>query len=324
MPVRPALPTRALGGSALLLLPLLSAACSGDTSADAAPALTRQQAEQALNRYAAAVTTAGQSLDPAALSPVEGAPLLPMDVASVKLRKAVKKKAAPLKFSSTSFLIPRLSGYPRWFAVDAVSRTGRQGFRHALLFTQAKEGAPWLATADPFPADTSLAKAARDEGGFAAPVPLDAKGLAIAPGRIGAAHTALLNGGPKAAGAGGIAPGPQTTGAYEALRAGQSALTKRGVDMKAAFSPDAAPTYALRTKDGGALVWYTVKQTEAYSAAKRGRLRLSGDLIGLTTPDSVKKRMNSTVLIQYLAVVPPHGAATVNGIYRKAIAVDAS
>ena len=42
------------------------------------------------------------------------------------------------------FLIPRLRGYPRWFAVLATSGAGRPLM---LVFDQDHHGAPWLAAA---------------------------------------------------------------------------------------------------------------------------------------------------------------------------------
>ncbi|WP_018653403.1 hypothetical protein [Actinomadura flavalba] len=302
---------------------LLAAACSGADSRPG-PAIGRAQAERVLARYTLAADAAGRTLDGTRLASVTTGPQLAMDLASLKLRRATKSPAGGLRFDRTTYLIPRLHGYPRWFAVDAMSSGGTQSVRHALLFTQSAEGAAWLLAADPLPVDGALNRVALDTDGFATAPGPEATGPAMAPARVAAAHAALLTGGAEAPGAKGIAPGPHTTRAHRALRAGSKKLRKRGILLSSEFAPHTTPFYALRTEDGGALVWYVLRQTEAYAAARAGKLSVSGDLTGLAPTRAPRTRLNSTVLIQYLATVPPRGPATVSGIYRKAVSAQGS
>ncbi|MFI6518770.1 hypothetical protein ACIBF1_24665 [Spirillospora sp. NPDC050679] len=313
--------------SAAALLPLgatlLLPACGpGPEAGSAPPVLTRDQARQVLSRYAQAAGRAGQRLDASPLSSVATGPQLAMDTAAVKLRRATGQKPGPLAFTRPVFYIPRATGYPRWFAVDAVSGSGKRTLRHALLFTQAKAGGPWLLAADPYPADAALSRVRLDSDGYATAVPAVASGLALAPGRVAAAHAALLSKGPRGSGVTSLAPGPRTTQTRDELERGVQLLAKRGVRLTSSFTPDPAPAYALRTRDGGAVVWYVLRQKEAYSAARRGTLTVSGDLSGLAPAGAAGSRMTTTVLIQYLATVPPKGATAVTGMYRKAVAVD--
>ncbi|MFC5180036.1 hypothetical protein [Actinomadura harenae] len=310
----------------MLVLALLAgvppaAGCGGSNAgATGAPALLRDQAQQAVMAYAAAVGQAGDRLDASLLPKAEADPQLTMDTAAVKLRRIVKARTGTLKLSHVRVAVPRQSAYPRWFAAEGVSGSGKDALRHAMLFTQAKAGAPWLLSADPFPTDTAFSRVALDHDGYAEAVAPSASGLAIAPDRLAAAHAALLNGGPRAAGADRLAPGPKTTEAFTALRHAEAGLRRNGITLESRFSPAPAPVHALRTRDGGALVWYVLKQNEAYSATKKGKLTVTGDLVGLAPPSSVSTRMDTTVLIQYLATVPAHGGAGVTGMYRKAVA----
>ncbi|MFC4910410.1 hypothetical protein [Actinomadura gamaensis] len=304
----------------LAVAPPAAACGSSDAGASGPPALTRDQARQVVTSYAGTAEEAGSKLDASVLPKAETDPQLAMDTAAVKLRRATKAKTGTLKFTHVSVAVPRISGYPRWFAADAVSGTGKDALRHALLFTQQKAGAPWLLTADPFPTDAAISRVALDKDGYATTVNPSEGGLAIAPDRIAAAHAALLNEGPKAAGASELAPGPKTTEAFAALRQAESGLQKDGITLASRFEPDGpAKVYALRTRGGGALVWYVLKQKEAYSAVKKGKLTVTGDLVGLAPPSSVSTRMDTGVLIQYLATVPAEGRATVTGMYRKAV-----
>ncbi|GAA1779404.1 hypothetical protein [Actinomadura chokoriensis] len=313
-----------------LLAAALSAGCSGGgapaeaAKAAGAPALSKAQAQQVLTSYAAGANRAGKRLSGRHLRAIEADPQLSMDAAALKLRRAVRKRPPKLAFSHTTFYIPRLTGYPHWFAADTVTGEGDRALRHAMLFTQAKAGAPWLLTADPFPSAPSLATIALDPDGFATPVDPGAKDLAVAPEKLPQAHAALLTSGPGASGAALLADGAKTNETYKALKQGEQTLAKRGVTLSSRFSPASYRTYALRTKDRGAVVWYVLKQNEAYSAAKRGRLAVSGDLVGLAPAKAAKTRMDTTVLVQYLATVPPKGRATVNGMYRKAVAAHGS
>ncbi|WP_329522294.1 hypothetical protein [Spirillospora sp. NBC_01491] len=321
------MPARTVGTALLLPSFLLAAtaACGSDSSAGAEPpALTKDQARRVLDRYTAAVARAGANLDGAALPAVQADPQLAMDTAAFKFRRASRQRSPALAFAKPEFYIPRMAGYPRWFAAAAVTGPGGRALRHALLFTQARPGEPWLLTADPFPADAALSRVALDPGGYATPVKPGAEGLAVPPAGLAAAHAALLTSGPAAPGAAVLAPGPKTDEAYGALRQGQADLKRAGVALASRFSAAPSPVYALRTKDRGALVWYLVRQNEAYTSARRGRLAVSGDLVGLVPARAARRRMDTTVLVQYLATVPPEGRATVTGMYRKAIAVRGS
>lgn len=312
-----------------LLAAALTAGCSGGSSAEAAkprgtPALTQAQAQGVLASYAKGANRAGRRFSGKALRAVETDPQLSMDVAALKLRRAIRQRPPKLAFTSTTFYIPRLTGYPHWFAADAVTGKGDRAVRHALLFTQAKAGAPWLLASDPYPSEAALSKVALDPDGFATPVDPAAKNLAVAPGKLPGAHAALLTDGPHASGASLIADGAKTSETYKALKQGERTLAGRGVTLSSRFSPAPYKVYALRTKDRGALVWYVLKQNEAYSATKRGRLAVSGDLVGLAPARAARTRMDTTVLVQYLATVPPKGRATVSGMYRKAVTAHGS
>ncbi|MEO3822218.1 hypothetical protein [Actinomadura sp. B10D3] len=315
-----------------LLAAAAAAGCSGNTTSAASgkpqgtPALTKAQAQQVLTSFAAGANQAGRRFSGKALRSVEADPQLSMDVAALKLRRSVRQRPPKLAFANPTFYIPRLAGYPRWFAADAVSGQGKRSLRHALLFTQAEQGTPWLLTADPYPSDAALGRIALDREGYATPVSPGGKGhgLAVAPAKLPQAHAALLTNGPGAPGTSVLADGAKTSETYKALKQGEKVLAGRGVTLSSRFSPSRYSVYALRTKDRGAVVWYILQQSEAYSASQRGRLAVSGDLVGLAPTKAGTTRMDTTVLVQYLATVPPKGRATVSGMYRKAVAAQGS
>ncbi|MFD0901455.1 hypothetical protein [Actinomadura sediminis] len=327
-PARPHARHRPRPVVAALAVPCLLGAAAGcgespsgaPAAADGPPALSRAQAERVLASYTAAADRAGQKLDRRALTAIETDPQLSMDAAMFKKYRATRQRPPKLSFAKTTFFIPRIQGHPRWFAVGAGGGGGAGSRPHAMLFTQEKAGGPWLLAADPAPGDGALGRVKLDDQGFAEPVAPEADGLAVAPARLPRAHATLMTDGPDASGAAAFADGPTTGRAYQALQQVTKSLAGQGVELSSTFAPAPYRVYALRTKDGGALVWYAMKQYEAYSAAKRGSLAVSGDLVGLAPARSVRTRLKTMVLTQYLAVVPPDGRAMVAGVYRKAVA----
>jgi hypothetical protein len=339
-------------GLAVLAFPLAS--CSGaakDAEADYPPALTATEAGAVVKAYEATNAKANRTLDPTLLATVETGPQLQMDVAVYKLNRVAKTKLTPFSYTDPVFYIPRLTGHPRWFAVDAASTVHtsaphtpiahapiaqapiahapiahapiahKQDVRHAMLFVQESRNGPWKLAADPQRKGGPIGGMDIDDAGYAR-VPV-AQNLALAPSRLATAHAALLSGGPTAPGAAGIAAGPLTTGTYELMKKAGTQIGTAGVSFSARFSPAQPEVYALSTTDGGALVWYVLRQNEAYAPAtkKARKIPITGDLVGLVPPGRVR-RLTSSVLIQYLAVIPKKGDVTVAGATRKAVSAD--
>ncbi|MFC0036813.1 hypothetical protein [Actinomadura rayongensis] len=302
--------------SAAALAPLLAVACAAGPGSPTDPALTRAQAERVMARYAAIAGHAVATLDGAGLAVVETGTQLTMDRAAIRLARATRRIAPPPASGGARYYIPRMNDHPRWFAVDARDGASR---RHALLFVQDRPDGPWLLAAGPAPGADVLGRVALDAHGYATAVRPAATGYGVAPARMGALHADLLTRGTGAPGATGLAAGPSTTRAYADLRTGAAALRRRGVRRTTSFTSD-GPVFGLRTSDGGALVWYAMRQREAYRTAKPGRLDVPADLVGLTGRRRFRARMISVALIQYLAVLPQTGPATVAGETRRAVA----
>ncbi|MDX6744547.1 hypothetical protein [Actinocorallia sp. A-T 12471] len=306
--------------TALAVIPLiLSSACGGADKAgdaDAPPALTLDKAKTVLTDYQTTAAKAAGALDPALLAPVETGPQLEMDTAAYKLLKATDKKATAVSYTDPIFYIPRVSGgQQRWFAVDAQSGTDT---RHALLFVEEGDGGSWKLAADPQRKETTPLKGVTlDEEGFAESA---TDGLALQPAQLAEAHATLLTDGPQAAGAAGLAAGPQTTDTHAMIQKIDSGLGQAGVAFSTTFTPASASTYALRTDDGGAFVWYVLRQEESY---KGDKVPVAGDLLGLA-PKGKVKNLTATTLIQYLAAVPTTGDAQVAAVSRKAVEATAS
>ncbi|MCP9967269.1 hypothetical protein LUX57_20865 [Actinomadura madurae] len=146
-----------------------------------------------LTSFAAGVNQAGRRFSGKALRSVEADPQLSMDVAALKLRRSVRQRPPKLAFANPTFYIPRLTGYPRWFAADAVSGQGKRSLRHALLFTQARQGGAVAADRRPVPVGRRAQPRRARSGGIRQPGQPRREGprgraVEAAPGARGAAH----------------------------------------------------------------------------------------------------------------------------------------
>ncbi|MEO3822217.1 hypothetical protein [Actinomadura sp. B10D3] len=147
--------------------------------------------------------------------------------------------SARISLANPVLYVPRQSRYPKWFGMAALERsTGKdQQVLGVFVKTDAKarwRAAHWL-TFQGAPPDI-----ASDRQGYAISAP--DRGLP-------SVHARYLADGDES----GVVPD-----AYSA-----DARTKRYGDWTGGpgkFTPGTGPSYALRTKDGGSLVWYGLKQ----------------------------------------------------------------
>ncbi|REE98495.1 hypothetical protein [Thermomonospora umbrina] len=191
--------------------------------------------------------------------------------------------------------VPRLAGHPKWFAAAAVDDVDGPGRQVLVVFQQAKpndrwRAAHWLVFRGRPPALNF------DREGYAVPT---------ADRSLAAGHSAFL-----------------TTG--DASRFRPDGFTRRarrpapprGWSMNSRYAPTRHPVFALRTGDGGSLVWYSVEQRTTYRRAPRGRpATLPPDLRGaLAQAKRLKAATVETTWI-WLAIgyAPPRGPAHVIG-----------
>jgi hypothetical protein len=220
------------------------------------PALTKAQAADVLSTFVKKNNRANTEYDTELNGTIESGALGAIDQAGLKSRKEVNPNGnpdyRPLKLTDTRYLIPEQAGWPKFFVTDSQSNRKGQG-RWLFVFQREKPNGPWkasyLAVLDP----SEMPSFARDEDGHVKAVPMGGgSGLTVPPQELSKRYTRYLQ-----EGAGGdFAPGRHTT----ALRAQREKALKR-TDVRNEFVDQAAqpPQYApfgLRTKDGGALVFF--------------------------------------------------------------------
>lgn len=156
-----------------------------------------------------------------------------------------------------TLLVPRLQGNaPAWFSVLT-----KRGDRQAVL-TFAKSPDWRLSSATLFEPGVTVPEVELDASGYATALSPDDTSVLINPKFMPSLHATVAEAGPTGITAGLIAPGPYTTQmAAQIAQDRAKAKSKDGYIYDSIFTAGDYPIYALRTKDGGALIQYSLTRT---------------------------------------------------------------
>ena len=223
------------------------------------PAVTESQAKKIIARYASVLNRAGRRLSGSIAADAETGSALEIRKAQYKIFKANKLTTYSYKYTSAVGASPTFSGYPRWFLLAPVDRGTGKRVRNLIIFVQEKAGGPWLAAYTPQAARAtgSLGKGI-DVPDVAEVVRPDDATLAMAPGRLPAAHADMLAKGRRSPSTRLFQLNKLVTSRYRSVLDSREIFTDLG--WKGYYNPVASthPVYAVRTTSGGALVWYAV------------------------------------------------------------------
>ncbi|RBQ14171.1 hypothetical protein DP939_42230 [Spongiactinospora rosea] len=258
---------------ALVLMAGLTAACQAPatTSVTTRPAsspaptsatapLTQRDASLIHARYQRLFTQAGKARGKGMEDAEAG---LALRLTRGQLRLAALEKDdtpfPPFKITKAEFTIPRpLPGQSRWF-LATLNYAGSSTTTH-LIFAETRDG--WRVVAATISeASQPLPAPALDRQGLATALGPQARDLVATPRQVVQAHTTLAA---KARYDGHIrailAPGEQTSKMATDIQSERAVL--RG-QWRLTLAARALPgIYALRTADGGALVWYGMRDTQ--------------------------------------------------------------
>ncbi|WNI15276.1 hypothetical protein [Actinacidiphila sp. ITFR-21] len=246
------------------------------------PSVGRAEAARVLARFAAVDNAADKAYDPTLIPGIQSGPLGAIDEAGLRAKRANHPDGdpayRPLVFSDTRYLIPRQVGWPKFFVADTAVNRGT-GARWLLVFRRAAAGRPWRADFLAVPPGGRIPDLATDARGYAVAVPAAGTGLLVQPGQVATAYTAYLQ-----QGAGSLfADGAQTT-RLRTARAGR-ARTANSVTQYAdqpARGGDFDPV-ALRTGDGGALVFFGTRHQSRATYRADHPLAVDPDVAALMT-----------------------------------------
>lgn len=292
-------------GAALLTLVLTASGCVTVHGEDAfVPTATRAEAARALEEFTGAYNAAARALDPALDEDVLAGPFGAITQDGLRSRHAEHPggapKAVPLEVSDVRYLIPRRKGWPRWFVADTDTNRDRDGVagqdtRWFFVFTRSGPDAAWRATYLSILTPDEVPALSVDGEGHPVPAP---------PGDLSARYAQYLQDGRGER----FAPGQHTTRwrADRKKAANRPGWTTQYADEAAAGG--AYRPWALRTKDGGKLVFFASRHYERRTAAPD---------VEITLPAGVKPLLKGAVKRSYTleytsnqaVVVPKSGPA---------------
>jgi hypothetical protein len=200
--------------------------------------------------------------------------------------------SAEISLSNPVFYVPRLVGFPKWFGVAGLERSGGKDQQVLGVFVKVRQGDDWRA-AHWLTFQGKPPQLAYDRDGYA--IVGSDRGLP-------AAHAKYLARGDESA----VMPD-----AYS-----RDTRTKKIGDWTASpatFAPGPGASYALRTQDGGSLVWYGLRQEQTLAGGTEGTLPAEvGDYLG-KDGDEAGKTLRVSWQWLGLGYAPSSGKARVLG-----------
>ncbi|OSP41449.1 MULTISPECIES: hypothetical protein [unclassified Streptomyces] len=275
------------------------------------PATTRAEAAEALEEFTAAYNKADKAYDSSLdAGHITGA-LADIDEARLKAGRANSPEGnashTPLELTDAKFTIPKKAGWPRWFLADAAGNKGG-GSRWLLVFTRNGLDETWEAAYLTLVAPDDIPEFRTDEDGWAEAVPADSAEPAVPPGELSEDYTTYLKEGGNS-----FAEGPHTS-EWRALRGKKSSrpgLATQYID-EPVTNGDYAPL-ALRTEDGGALVFFTTRHFQKQTAAAGASVPTPNkDVLALTTGE-IRQSLTMEFVSSGVALDPADGAVEILG-----------
>ncbi|MFE9607620.1 hypothetical protein [Streptomyces sp. NPDC006012] len=272
------------------------------------PATTKAEAAKALKEFTAAYNAADKAFDRSldaghvtgALADIDGARLKAGHTNS----PAGNPGHAPLKLSDTRFTIPKKAGWPRWFVADTAANKGGSS-RWLFVFTRGDLGEPFKVAYLTLVAPDDVPEFKLDADGWAEAVPAGSAGLTVPPAELSEKYTTYLKGGGS-----GFADGAYTSGwrAARAKEASRPGLVRQYID-KPMTGGEYAPL-ALRTTDGGALVFFTTRHYEKQTAATGTAVPPQNADVQALTKGEVKQSLTLEFVSNEAVLDPKRGSGS--------------
>ncbi|KUN05470.1 hypothetical protein AQI95_16070 [Streptomyces yokosukanensis] len=267
------------------------------------PSATRAEAAKAVTAFTDAYNKADKAYDNSLDAPYLTGPFGDITAARLKAGHANSPSGnpnhVPLKLTDLKISIPKKAGWPRWFVADARgSKTGTA--RWLMVFTRDDLDRRWRVAHVTLVAPGAVPALRTDKDGWAEAVPADSAQLAVAPGKLSADYATYLKKGGQA-----FADGKYTSveRTDRVKRARKPGLVTQFID-KPLTNGDYAPL-ALRTEDGGALVFFSTHHYERQTSAAGTTVPIPNKDVQALTEGEVKQSLTLEFMSAEVALDPP-------------------
>lgn len=281
------------------------------------PSATKSEAAQALEDFTEAYNKADKAYDPALDADHVTGALGAINQAGLKARQVNfpggNPGHVPLELSDAKYTIPKKAGWPRWFVADTDSNRdqdkGSLDNRWVLVFIRSGVHEGWKAAYLTILTPNKIPAFKTDQDGWAEPVAPDSAALAVAPRNLSEEYASYMqNGKPEH-----FKDGPHTSGWRADRKKGASLLGMSTQYLDQPLDTDDFAPLGLATEDGGALVFFSVRNFERQTAAKGLRLKVHPDVKALLTGEVKSTITKERVSSQAVSVPVPAGAASGSG-----------
>ncbi|MCW1093681.1 hypothetical protein OJ963_06650 [Streptomyces sp. RS2] len=275
------------------------------------PSATRAEAAKALEQFTTAYNAADKAYDASLDADHTTGALAAIDSARLKAGAANHPDGnpahEPLELSDAKFTIPKKAGWPRWFVADTKANKGGTA-RWLLVFTRDGLDETWEAAYLTLVAPGKVPEFKTDQDGWAEAVPANATDMSVPPADLSKDYTTYLQDGGKT-----FADGVHTS-SWRALREKRS--TRPGLVTQYIDEPLANGDYAplaLRTEDGGALVFFTSRHFEKQTAARGASVPTPNKDVLALTDGEIKQSLTMEFVSNEVALDPADGQVSVLG-----------
>jgi len=233
--------------------------------------------------------------------------------------------------------VPRLTGYPRWFAATGHPPQAASSAGFIFLLVQAAPRAPWLDAAELYGFGQpgfmlpDLSRVALDAQGFATPVQRGDASLAVPPAGLSAGFSRYFN---TALSHPAAAPAGYTSNLVPGMRTAERAGSRYGWRVFDTEQARSSTVYALRLTGGGAAVFFLTSESTGWQAASAAATLsppqaavnggaapppyLSRQVLHLTSARA-GLRIIGTLVDEHLAIDPPRGGTVADYFNGKSI-----
>ncbi|MEU6355816.1 hypothetical protein ABZ896_41980 [Streptomyces sp. NPDC047072] len=294
---------RALIAASMTALSLTASGCvvvHGER--EVLPSTTKAEAAKALRQFTTAYNNADEKFDSSLDAPHVTGALSAIDSARLKAGQANNPDGnaahTPLTFSDVTYTIPKKAGWPRWFLADAAANKGGTA-RWLLVFTRSNLNDPFQVAYLTLVEAGKVPEFKKDADGWAESVPADATGLAAAPGALSKDYATYLKSGGDV-----FADGSQTSG-WRELR--EKSANKPGLVTQFIDQPLTSGDYtplALRTADGGALVFFATHHYQKQTANAAATIPTPNKDVLALTKGEIKQSLTMEFVSNQVAVDP--------------------
>jgi hypothetical protein len=273
------------------------------------PPITPAQAQQVLANYTTTNNTANAEFSPTLLATIEADSSFAIDNGIYDAKQASHASGYPAYGpAAASYYIPLESpaSYPHWFAVKVgnalLSAPDKVVQTEYLVFTQAAAGAPWLNSLEPFTLTSATTPSvALSASGYATAVAATGTPLALPAATASATTAASLDSGTGQPANPGNLADDNDLASFKKNLSPHPSITSR-------HSASTDPVFALRTTNGGALLFYDVAAQLTLTAAPGSTLHAGIPGFASTTSQSSELTLN--YLDQFAVDDPPAASGT--------------